>query len=320
VRPAPAGHPEWIGIGFAPSRGRRVPDITGALWLDRETAELRRLEFKYVNLPQSAGHATAGGYVRFKRLGTGDWIITHWVIRFPETELRVGVPLTQQYAVVGERISSGVTLRATRAGTVLHRDDGGTLALAIQDADRDNTWRGSAGRLVGTSRWAFADSEPVLRFTFLAEGTYRVEVKTPFMVAAAVPAVVSTVEVSFDSVATARVTLPSVAEMGALKCRDAVFAFGVLQGSDGVAIPEAAIFFRWTETHRALTESWRVSAPTIEERELKYQTDPAGRWAVCLPAGKNIRADVSVGDIEWPPRMLEHRGGRYRIRPPDKLP
>ena len=109
---ASRGHAGWIGITFAPRANRdSLVDIRGVLWLDRTSAELRRLEFDYTNLPpgkfkvcdpeppRSEFHELAGGPIcdslpandrlglggdaDFVRLGTGEWLVGRWTIRTP---------------------------------------------------------------------------------------------------------------------------------------------------------------------------------------------------------------------------------------------
>ena len=103
----PRGYPEWIGIGFVPRAPRAsLVDLAGILWLDRSSAELRRLEFEYTNMapedhelcegdpPQDplrrrcehfaekgANRFGIGGDADFRRLGSGEWLIVRWAIR-----------------------------------------------------------------------------------------------------------------------------------------------------------------------------------------------------------------------------------------------
>ena len=76
-----------VGLAFSPARGRRLPDISGTLWVDRKSAELRHLEFKYTRLPQGLNAANAGGRVEFLRVPTGAWMVRDWIIRMPIAEL-----------------------------------------------------------------------------------------------------------------------------------------------------------------------------------------------------------------------------------------
>ena len=72
-----------MGLMFSPARGRKLPDVAGTLWVDRQTGELRHLEFKYVQLPSGLADPRAGGRVAFMRVPTGAWIVHEWVIRMP---------------------------------------------------------------------------------------------------------------------------------------------------------------------------------------------------------------------------------------------
>jgi hypothetical protein len=72
-----------VGLAFAPVPSRTMPGITGTLWLDRATSELRTLEFEYVHLPPPLDVPGTGGEVRYGRLDDGSWIVREWHIRMP---------------------------------------------------------------------------------------------------------------------------------------------------------------------------------------------------------------------------------------------
>ena len=72
-----------IGLLFTSARERRAPDITGTLWVDRKTSELKRMEFSYIRLPEDLVAVGAGGRVEFMRLPNGVWIVRDWLIRMP---------------------------------------------------------------------------------------------------------------------------------------------------------------------------------------------------------------------------------------------
>jgi hypothetical protein len=76
--------PGAVGLGFEPVKGRRVPEIKGTLWVDRGSAELRMLDYEYVNVPSAVRTPGLGGRSEFARLATGDWIIKDWYIRLPD--------------------------------------------------------------------------------------------------------------------------------------------------------------------------------------------------------------------------------------------
>lgn len=75
-----------IGLAFSPVPGRRVPDVGGVLWIDSVSAELRNLEFWFVDrqLPSRAsGRGRSGGQVVFARLPDGAWSPVAWRLRMP---------------------------------------------------------------------------------------------------------------------------------------------------------------------------------------------------------------------------------------------
>jgi carboxypeptidase family protein len=77
-----------VGLQFTPARDRTVPEITGTLWVDRRTSELRLLAFRYVHLPDEVVSQDAGGRIEFLRLPSGVWIVRDWVIRMPLTRMK----------------------------------------------------------------------------------------------------------------------------------------------------------------------------------------------------------------------------------------
>jgi hypothetical protein len=81
----PRGRPDLVGLGFSPARDRKLPDITGTVWLDAKRFELRFIEFRYTGLPVTLPNADrVGGEVHFARLASGAWIVDRWFIRMPQ--------------------------------------------------------------------------------------------------------------------------------------------------------------------------------------------------------------------------------------------
>lgn len=75
-----------LGLEFRALPASRLPDIEGVMWLDPATAELRSLDFRYVNLAGPAEGEQLGGRVEFDRLPSGAWIVRRWWIRTPVIE------------------------------------------------------------------------------------------------------------------------------------------------------------------------------------------------------------------------------------------
>lgn len=80
---------DWIGVAFTPARAPAPGhvDVKGILWLDKRTAELRRLEFGYVGASSAQDAAGAGGTVDYLRLHTGVWLVNQWRLRMPRVSL-----------------------------------------------------------------------------------------------------------------------------------------------------------------------------------------------------------------------------------------
>jgi hypothetical protein len=87
---------DHVGLTFVPLADS-VPNLTGVLWVDRASAELRRLEFTFVNLPISIEVKHMGGEVTFRRTPDGAWVATAWYLRAPVIRTRGARPFRRQY-------------------------------------------------------------------------------------------------------------------------------------------------------------------------------------------------------------------------------
>jgi hypothetical protein len=79
-------HRGLIGLAFEPLRTTTLPDISGVLWLDEQTAELRRLEYGYTTMPWDLENGVATGSIDFARIPNGAWIMQRWSIRIPRVQ------------------------------------------------------------------------------------------------------------------------------------------------------------------------------------------------------------------------------------------
>ncbi len=77
-----------VRLGFAPVPGRKEPEIAGILSIDRTSAELRRLDFSFVNVPATDVVGAPGGEIVFRHLSEGSWMIEQWAIWLPVAEQR----------------------------------------------------------------------------------------------------------------------------------------------------------------------------------------------------------------------------------------
>lgn len=169
-----------IGIAFEPAPRRVLPDVSGTMWLDAQTFELRLVDFRYTLLPPFDGSDKVGGEVHFGKLGNGAWVTSRWFMRFPQFARSVA-PVDAH-----TRIPS-VVVRPT-----MHRlvEEGGMvfssgLKLFVRPAAVTGTVVDSAGQpfsgvtvrlggtpfrtLTGATGEFLLDSLPAGRFTIVAE-------------------------------------------------------------------------------------------------------------------------------------------------------
>lgn len=88
--PVSTADPSLAELRFAPVRERSLPDVAGSAFIDVATGELRRIEFRFVNVDHfyDGRRPDAGGDVALRRLNDGRWIVSGWTIRVP-TYMRV---------------------------------------------------------------------------------------------------------------------------------------------------------------------------------------------------------------------------------------
>ncbi|MBT8402690.1 MAG: carboxypeptidase regulatory-like domain-containing protein [Gemmatimonadetes bacterium] len=86
---APGDPPEgargagWLGLSFDPVPGSGRPGLAGTVRVDRESARLLGLDFRYVDLPPELRAGDAGGSVEYATLPDGRWVVREWSIRAP---------------------------------------------------------------------------------------------------------------------------------------------------------------------------------------------------------------------------------------------
>ena len=98
---------DWVGIAFAPVNQRRgLVAIRGTFWMDRVTHAVRRLEFRYVGLPDDVERLDLGGTIDFAELPDGTWFESAWSLRMARTfqHLRTGRIRAEALQSIGGRV------------------------------------------------------------------------------------------------------------------------------------------------------------------------------------------------------------------------
>jgi hypothetical protein len=170
-----ADRPTLIGLAFEPTgENADLPDISGTLWIDRDSVALRWIDYTYENLQPEVRPGDATGRVEFQRMPAGTWIVPEWWIRTPLVEVDVSRS-DRRTRITGFHVSGGRVIEALEAGG---RDLGrGVTTGAIEGIVVDSLGmpiRGVEIGTVGSNQTLFTNAEGRFNIVNLAEGTHRV--------------------------------------------------------------------------------------------------------------------------------------------------
>jgi hypothetical protein len=293
--PRAAGTPELIGVAFQPTRDRRDKrEIEGTLWVDRATAELRALDFRYTNMPDIVRAAAAGGRVEFLRLEDGSWLVSRWHVRMPvvgtasrssDNGLRRVVMSASPAVVRGIQITGGEVTRVTRHDSLVHQAGGPAIVLQVVSHDSLVPARAATMTLEGTDYSAIADSSGRIRLTPVLAGRYRARVSTPLMDSLAMPPVMRDVETREDAHADS-LNLPLSRDALLAACpKDSVrngegMLYGSVRDEGARAQQGAAVTVTWQGDFHAV-ETTASTNLGYTAKTLGTLSDGTGYWRVC---------------------------------------
>ncbi|MBL0171851.1 MAG: carboxypeptidase regulatory-like domain-containing protein [Gemmatimonadaceae bacterium] len=309
VEPAGPDQPNEIGVAFRPSRERRrVSDIEGTFWIDRASSELRRLEYRYTNLPAIAERARPGGLVEFLRLASGSWLVQRWSIRMPQLMLtapttmrRRGVTVTASATTLqAVRMVGGEVSRVERADSTLYVGRGASLVVRVSSSDSTLSRADTRITLDGSDYELLTDTDGRGRLTPILPGQYRLRAQTPLMDSLGVLSDPVDVTVRVDDVREVTVLLPDAITLLRRVCgTESGTALGThVRGVvvDSAAMPAAGASVRVSWQRQIAVVSDRVM---WSDQSVSTQTDSLGLWQLCdVPreVGVLVRVQSSVGE------------------------
>ena len=303
----PRGSANLIGVAFTPARDRGdVREIDGTLWVDRESAELRTLEFRYTNLSDVAESAHPGGRVEFLRLRDGHWLVSRWSVRMPELAampqrsndgLRRRVMSATSAIVRAVHVSGGEVTRVTRHDSLVYQATGPHIALQVVSLDTLVSVAGATLALEGTDYTAIADAAGRIQLSPVLAGRYTAQVRTALMDSLGMPASPHEIETREDAHVDS-LRLPRPHDLLERVCpRDSVaHGEGMLRGSvrneRAMPIKQAAVVVTW-QTNFAIIGSADADHMFYNEKSLGTYSDDAGNWRVCgVPRDKPLVVSV----------------------------
>ncbi len=295
---------EWLGLGFEPAPGRRVPEIAGTLWLDPQTAWLRRLEFRYrnLNLPDEFADANPGGRVDFRGMPNGTWIVESWRIRMPKPTLHSDASGRRKVVLGGITVEGGDVLRVHGTDEELVADGsqgGGRIAGIVFDSLQ----RGLPGARVfvdGANYAVSTDRDGRFEIAHLVPGLYAVSFSVPYFERLSYRPEPLELEVGLEAAtpAQANFAAPPMERIADAVCRraerprpaanasgraprdmDGVLA-GQVTDAGGRAVPDAVVVVAASAWHVS-----RSSAVGAQVRERRAATtafaSASGRYVAC---------------------------------------
>lgn len=293
-----AGDEPWVGLAFQPVRDRRRTDVAGTLWVDRASAELREMEFRYTGLEGEADDQRAGGRVEFERLPGGAWIVRRWSIRLPHVEenrFRVGgaEQTTRRILAFHEEGAEVAEILSARGVSLLDAATLGTVEGTVSDAATGAPVPGARVFVAGTSREAEADTTGRFRVDGLDPGTYTVSFSHPRLDSLGYNALPQQVVVERGTAVAVALLLPTPETGRAALCEGApgtVVHGRVTGGASAAPLAGARVQARWNPT--APADSGSATALSNERGQYLLCGVPAGTRVSLAVSGAGDRSDA----------------------------
>ena len=307
LSPSGSNDSSLIGIEFEPTSSRRAArDITGTVWVERSSAELKFVEFAYANLPATAVELEGGGTVEFTRLGEGSWIVSSWQAQLPVFERGVTAQtrafgeifLRTRQRVRGVQVTGGEVSRISRGDSTLFERVGASARLQLISMDSLVPTSGASIALEGTNYIGTTDASGFVMIGPLPAGRYRASVVIPRL--DSLFARPSNWEVvAGRSGTTDTLDLPSARDWLAKSCaqNSTTAGFAILRG-----VVRDSVFMR-TGVSVSLTFSrvdgraLRTGVARWRDETLTAETDARGRWQFCgLPHETDLKVHAASVD------------------------
>ena len=316
-----------IGLGFEPLLETDRTDISGVLWLDRSTAHLQFIQYRYENLPSGVESDELGGRVGFRRLPGGAWIVDDWHIRMPVLEQVTVVERTgpavpyptraRRKTRLGGIVEQGgeVLIVADAQGRITVAPGGlspgrGALSGQVFDSTSNAPLGGATVSLLGTNLRTTSDAEgrysldnlPVGEFylTFTHRRADELRLGSVLQRAVVQEGEVARVDLAVPPASTLIPALCPAAEGASRETTESVIAGTVVEVGSGLPV-EGAIVHLSTHVLGVLEapldletlSAWRVAGVSVPESLSRFETvaDQNGSFLFCgIPAGLRLYA------------------------------
>lgn len=292
---------DLIGLGFEPTRlgkstgsyGPRI-EVTGVLWLDRATAELRYMEYHYVSLPAEIPNEAAGGLLEFRPLPDGRWIVWRWYIRAPQMIRRepngvpyaTAPPLKLEVKSIHEEGAEILEVLPPRS----RRPTMATVRGLVMDSTRRAPIAGARVFLSGTSFAGVTGPDGSYTIDNIAPGTYSMSVLASRLDSLLLDQPVHEQTLNAGQETEVDFAVPPVRALAQRLCADvpatdsAALLIGVVRDTSGSSANGASVRAEWNEFTKPGSER-------LAQRTMSIETTAraAGRFAICgLPTNRPL--------------------------------
>jgi hypothetical protein len=308
-----------LGVGFEPADSKHGHvDVRGVLWIDRHSAELRSLDYTYVNVAPVVDRAGAGGHVEFLRLPDGSWTVSRWWIRSPIVKTWVfREPSTVPGAPPGQRTSPSLIGIHESRGDILELRRGGAMwwergrvSVAIRVTDSAGNAVRAMVSLNDTARSMATADDGVVRFDRVQPGPARLAVHVPALDSLDAPRTLAAITIPDRPFEPIAVRVPSAQQAFATRCGNASLEWN--EGAVRGRVPDAAsVEVSWDMPYARLG-----GGPAVTVHETRTAPiDPRGGYFACgVPRGLALTvrvADAGAGRAKPRVRRAEVQSGGY---------
>lgn len=331
-----------IGLAFEPVQQGLGGDVSGILWLDKTSAELRYLDFQYSGTSHNS-ITRATGRVSYMRLPTGAWIIDHWIIRMPVvTFQQVNVPSmggnlgTGSVIVSHERLAT-VTAIWEAGGNVVNTYTSptplGALSGVIIDSTEDSPVhrgiadvrvtltraRGPTVDSTTTPRSTVTDTAGAFTFDGVAVGEYILRTSSSHFDSLMIASPGERLVISAGVPSHLRILVPPAAAIIAHECPGASNPGGVLlhgtvrDAPTREVVAGAEITAMWAAVDGNNASGTRSSDVSGSSALAHAVSDSAGEYIMCgIPTTSPV--SLTAAALGHEPLHTELRPGSERVR------
>lgn len=318
-----------IVLAFEPRRTRRdIIDISGRMVVDRHTAELRELTFRYTNVDSAAVRADAGGRMQFARARDGSWLVSDWFIRVPVVDSASPRPDRPSRVVAYAEQVGGRVYNARRGDDTVFAQPFPTLSGVLRDSLSGRPVAGAQLFLRESGRVAETDSLGAFTITAVRPGNHTLQINTRALDSLGA-ASVKRLPVA-DSLSASRITVPSLRQALAGMCvRDATFSTSgvpsVIHGVVTVRSNDSTITARdatATDSQPTFVRAVWIDPQTGTPVRFSTSAESSGQYRVCgLPPDVLIDLSAERGSRSSVPVRVSLNGASpYGVKHLDAQP